>query len=510
MSRPKNFGHGCFLIVLPLFFIISFHYLIPFEANALTVDSSVVQFNTKNENRDKFNIRGTAEDLSLEDADAVTLEFGTFSQTIPLESFFKLGPRFIYMGGWGESGISWFFINTRGGTFSATAKRLNLSGIANPVEVQMTAGSFEGCKMLQFREKKHRWWFNKRKDKQFACGGPPVISQVDSSVFSDTDNVYPTGRVVRIDVEESSGATDIDSGTIRITSASQGYDSGIQDLTFGSIFYHWDTTDLNPASDYVVEVTLTDGAGQTTTENSLVITLAPNPPAINKLVSEVDISVPAQGLPVRIVRTYLLDSGFDSTLGFGWTHTYLMHVVETGDGLVKVFNADGSGSFFERNGDGTYDPSKGDFRTLSKASDGTFELRGKSGTRFHFNAAGKLTSIEDRHGNVLNINYNAEGFLDTITDASGQSTSFAYDGNNCIASITDLAGRAVSYGYDTAGNLTSVTNIGGFETIYAYDAEHNLTTVTDPAGRQIFYTINADDRLETVSGAGGENSRTFQ
>lgn len=189
---------------------------------------------------------------------------------------------------------------------------------------------------------------------------PPVVSQVGSSVFSDTDNVYPTNRVIRIDVEESSGATDIDSGTIRITSASQGYDSGIQNLTFGSIFYHWDTTDLNPASDYVVEVTLTDAAGQITTDNSLVITLAPNPPAINKLVSEVDISVPAQGLPVRVVRTYLLDSGFDSTLGFGWAHTYLMHVVKTGDGLVKVFNADGSGSFFERNGNGTYDPPKGD------------------------------------------------------------------------------------------------------------------------------------------------------
>jgi RHS repeat-associated protein len=356
-----------------------------------------------------------------------------------------------------------------------------------------------------------------------ACGGggdggggdtvtdnPPVISQVGSSVFSDTDNVYPTGRVVRIDVEESSGATHIDSGTIRITSASQGYDSGIQDLTFGSIFYHWDTTDVNPASDYIVKVAITDDAGQTTTDDSLVITLAPNPPAINKLVSEVDISVPAQGLPVRVVRTYLLDSGFDSTLGFGWTHTYLMHVVETGDGLVKVFNADGSGSFFERNGDGTYDPPKGDFRTLSKASDGTFELKGKSGTRFHFSAAGMLASVEDRNGNTVTLVYDTQGFLETITDASGQITTFSYDANNRIASITDPAGRCVSYGYDNTGNLISVTNIGGFETIYAYDTDHNLTTVTDPAGRQTFYTINADDWIETVSGAGGENSLTFQ
>jgi RHS repeat-associated protein len=357
-----------------------------------------------------------------------------------------------------------------------------------------------------------------------ACGGggdggggdtvadnPPVVSQVGSSVFSDTDNVYPTGRVVRIDVEESSGATDIDSGTIRITSASQGYDSGIQDLTFGSIFYNWDTTALNPASDYIVEVAITDDAGQTTTDDSLVITLAPNPPAINKLVSKIDISVPALGIPVRVLRTYLLDSGFDGPMGFGWTHTYLLHTAETApDDMVKVFNADGSGSFFKPNGDGTYEAPKGDFRTLTKNADGTFQLKGKFGDLFNFNAAGKLTTIEDRHGNVISLNYDVIGLLETITDASGQITTFSYDGNNRIASITDPAGRSVFYGYDNAGNLTSVTNIGGFETIYAYDAEHNLTTVTDPAGRETFYTINADDRLETVSGAGGENSLTFQ
>ncbi|MBW2661547.1 MAG: hypothetical protein JRD93_06080 [Deltaproteobacteria bacterium] len=522
MSRPKNFGHGCFLIVLPLFFIISFHYLIPFEANALTVDSSVVQFNTKNENRDKFNIRGTAEDLSLEDADAVTLEFGTFSQTIPLESFFKLGPRFIYMGGWGESGISWFFINTRGGTFSATAKRLNLSGIANPVEVQMTAGSFEGCKMLQFREKKRQLWFNKRKDEQFACGGPPEIGQVASSVFSDEDAVHPTGSMVRIDVEESSREADIVSGTIRITSASQGYDSGIQELMFGSIFYLWDTTGLNPASDYLVVVTLEDVSGQTTTDDSLVVTLAPNPPVINKLVSDLDISVPARGFPVNITRTYLLDSTFDGPLGYGWSHTYRMRIVETStnivrslqliriDGVVQVFNADGTGSYFTPNYDGTYQSPMGDFRTLTKAADSSYQLQGKYGTRFNFDVAGKLTSIEDRNGNTQTLSYDNQGRLITITDSSRQDTTFAYDANSRITSITDPTGRIVTYGYAGAGNLTSVTNNGGFTTTYSYDANRNLTTITDPAGNRTFFTADAEDRLASVTGENGENSVTFQ
>ena len=353
-----------------------------------------------------------------------------------------------------------------------------------------------------------------------SCGGggggdtitdyPPQISQVKSSVFSDEDAVYPTGRMVRIDIEESSGEVDSVSGTIRITSASTGYDSGVQDLTFGSIFYHWDTTGLEPANDYIAEVTLVDANGQKTSDNSLIITLIPNPPAINKLVSRVDVSVPAIGIPVSVVRTYLLDSGFNSSLGFGWTHSYLMHVVETGDGLVKVFNADGSGSFYSSNGAGTYNPSKGDFRVLTKNTDGTFQLREKFGTLFRFNAAGKLTTVEDKNGNTIILSYDADGLLAIITDASSQETTLTYDANNRLAAITDPAGRTVTYEYDGAGDLTSVTDVGGFVTHYTYDADHNLTIITDPAGRQTVFTIDADDRLESISNTGGNNRQTFE
>ena len=73
------------------------------------------------------------------------------------------------------------------------------------------------------------------------CGGggggdtitdnPPKISQISSSVFSDGDAIYPTGRLVRFDIEVSSGETDIISGTIRITSESTGYDSGCRNCS---------------------------------------------------------------------------------------------------------------------------------------------------------------------------------------------------------------------------------------------------------------------------------------
>lgn len=281
---------------------------------------------------------------------------------------------------------------------------------------------------------------------------PPEITQVASSAFSDTDSVYPTGKLVRIDVEESSGS-DIASGTIRITSASQGYDSGIQDLSFGSIYYNWDTTGLKPASDYSIEITLTDSEGQTTTDNSLTITLTSNPPDINKLVSELDISAPSRGVSVGVVRTYLLDADFTTPFGFGWTHNYLMDTEETSDGLVKVFNPDGSGSYFEPNEDGGYESPKGDFRILKK-TDGTFQLKEKSGAIYYFNESGKLSSIEDRKGNTVSLNYGSNGLLENASDPSGQATTFSYNGDRRITSITDPSGRSVSYGYDSEGNLT--------------------------------------------------------
>ncbi len=355
-----------------------------------------------------------------------------------------------------------------------------------------------------------------------AVDNPPEITGISSSVIADSDAVYPTGRQVRIDIEETSGESDIVSGTIRITSISQNYDSGIQPLKFGSIFYEWNTTGLSPASDYRVEVTLTDNAGQTATNSSQVITLVPNPPAINKLVSTIDISSAAQGFPVNIVRSYLLDSTFDGPIGYGWTHSYRMRAVETPtnlianlqliptDGTVQIFNADGTGSNFTPNGDGAYQPPLGDYRTLAKENDGSYVLRGKSGNSFIFNPAGELISLTDRNGNTQTLAYDTVGRLLTVTDPAGQTTTFTYDTNNRISTITSPLGKTVTYDYDTTGNLITVTNNGGLITSYAYDNNHNLTTITDPAGKRTFFTTDPDDRLASVSGESGVNSISFQ
>jgi len=104
-----------------------------------------------------------------------------------------------------------------------------------------------------------------------------VILGLRSAVLSDQDNVYPIGAMIRIDADVPDDGEKITSGTIQITSPSHGYDSSTQDLKFGSIFYLWDTTGLPPGL-YNVAVVVIDSEGESATDSSLTITLAPNPP----------------------------------------------------------------------------------------------------------------------------------------------------------------------------------------------------------------------------------------
>ena len=68
------------------------------------------------------------------------------------------------------------------------------------------------------------------------------------------------GSTIRIEVFEKFFPLNITGGTVRITSASSGYDSGSKPLTFErdgrSLYYHWETGGLSPVSDYSISVTL--------------------------------------------------------------------------------------------------------------------------------------------------------------------------------------------------------------------------------------------------------------
>lgn len=86
------------------------------------------------------------------------------------------------------------------------------------------------------------------------------ISTIETSVNDDNDAPVVIGGIATVEVSDTFLPLDITEGSVRITSAATNYDSGVcrlVHLSYGSsLVYHWDTTHLRPASDYVAEVQL--------------------------------------------------------------------------------------------------------------------------------------------------------------------------------------------------------------------------------------------------------------
>ncbi len=114
-----------------------------------------------------------------------------------------------------------------------------------------------------------------------------VIERLDSqdaSDITDNDEIYHAGQLIKIIATDSENRVGLE-GTILIISQSAGYSSDLQNLvdeSNGSYTFLWDTTNLNEASDYMVDVVL--GIGQEPGLRSLTIKIDNSPPTDPRVV----------------------------------------------------------------------------------------------------------------------------------------------------------------------------------------------------------------------------------
>ncbi|MDO8445254.1 MAG: RHS repeat-associated core domain-containing protein [Deltaproteobacteria bacterium] len=215
-----------------------------------------------------------------------------------------------------------------------------------------------------------------------------------------------------------------------------------------------------------------------------------------------------------------LDS-YTGPLGKGWSHNYDMEIGESIDGYVIVREGDGGRRVYTNNG-GSYTSQPGDYTALIKNADGTFIITYKEGTRYDYNAIGKIAAIADRNGNAVSFTYNSGNDLASITDSAGRTTSLSYNADHRISTINDLNGNIHSFTY-SGSDLISVTtqssvvsqqswsytyyensfmhtktDPNGYTTTYTYDEDHRVATSTDPEGnvKSIAYP-QADDTSQT-------------
>jgi RHS repeat-associated protein len=197
------------------------------------------------------------------------------------------------------------------------------------------------------------------------------------------------------------------------------------------------------------------------------------------------------------------------SIGYGWTHTYDINLDPAvdigGKTYVRIIDKTGKAHYFQEETAGVY---KGTFKERShvKTEAGSYVWKTLDGTQYCFSGSGKLSCIEDRNRNRIEIGYDTRNRLENVTDtASSRMLTFHYNGDNRISHIsgpvTDAVpeGIWVTYAYDADQNLTSVSYADGSGFNYTYTDPndiHNLTEKRDKLNHLLkSFTYDTQDRV---------------
>lgn len=231
------------------------------------------------------------------------------------------------------------------------------------------------------------------------------------------------------------------------------------------------------------------------------------------------------GVPLSFARTYLAQSTYNGSLGYGWTHNWNIRLETTDGTAIDVMSNKDLNYFNEQNvtipitfkstneastsGSGykaVLNPSH-KMKFAADPSNDEFIMTDSQFTKFRFygsgNFSGKLKTIEDRNGNVLQLTYDATSrLLSQITDSVGRSLNFAYNSDNRISRVTDFSERFVEFTYDSRGDLIQSQDLNGNATTYSYlhdqvitALNHNLASFRNPEGHGIDYFYYSNDKV---------------
>ena len=202
----------------------------------------------------------------------------------------------------------------------------------------------------------------------------------------------------------------------------------------------------------------------------------------------------------------------NGVFGRGWRWDYEGHIASYGaDGARRVILPNGRvlHFFFDgfTNGSYAYSGPPSSAYDLAGLTDGTFRLNKEIGGGYGFSATNiagisRLSYVEDRYGNRLEVKYDGNGLITNISDAAGNFLAVAYDGQNHIILVTNSAGASASFAY-TNGLLASVVDMGGnsYSYQYATNGSYYITNVQTEAGATtIDYGNGTEIRVQNAAG----------
>jgi len=320
--------------------------------------------------------------------------------------------------------------------------------------------------------------------------------------------------------------------------------SGTTAVTNGTLGTFDPTLLLNGIA--LIQLTATDMAGQTSTFGPVSVVVTGNQKVGNFTVSFNDLTVPLEGLPIQVVRTYDSRNKLIGDFGVGWTLDVKTVQVSTNGALGDNWTETSTGGAFPNYciqavkahvvtvnfSDGTtytFQPALNpQCQHLVPIQDQpiamtftptgitppnvTLAVRGGIQPLVEGSVPGPVTLVDpntlgsfdpdlyqltlpDGRVFVLSKQLGLQSMTDLngnkltvtpagITHSSGKSVAFQRDGFGRITKVTDPAGNSIQYAYNGTGDLTGVTDRGNNITTFTYDTNHGLLTIVDPAGVQ--------------------------
>lgn len=136
-------------------------------------------------------------------------------------------------------------------------------------------------------------------------------------------------------------------------------------------------------------------------------------------------------------------------------------------------------------------------------------------TSYTYNSFSRLATITNPLGHVESVlEYDAAGRVTKVEDANGVQSALAYTDRGWLKSVTVQAAsgdQTTQYGYDATGQLTNTTFPDGQALFYEYDSAHRLVAIENSLNERIEYTLDDAGNIiqETVlSSYGGQLIRS--
>jgi len=235
---------------------------------------------------------------------------------------------------------------------------------------------------------------------------------------------------------------------------------------------------------------------------------------------ETDLQVRSRGKALSFTRYYNSQdhsNSLSNPFGIAWSHSYNIVLQIYTDGqledLVSIKWADGRTDYwYSRSDEGICTPyTPGLYDTLHYDPSGNWTLRTKEYDVYSFSrqaSYGRLESITDKNGNIINLEYehpDNQWLVTSAGDSLGRSVVFNYNEDQLLSSIQDFAStpRVVQYSY-TEGKLSQVTDVMGGTIEYTYSSNGYLQSVTDQRGvTTVTNTYDSQGRvIEQLDGKG--------